>query len=296
MNGPPVTASEKAPFKVNLTLKVVGKRPDGYHLLETLFAFADGGDVLSWEPGGRLELVVRGDFAHVAPLDETNLVMKAASALASHYPEHARRGGTLVLEKVVPAGAGLGGGSADAAAALRLLNRVWQIDSGLDELSELARRLGADVPACLFSRPAWARGVGDKLDFLPAGRPLPMLVVHPGTAVQTASVFNSFSKVYSKACTSWPPTAPHLNDRTFWRNDLEASACSLEPSIAALLVQLREFRDENRDVLAIAMSGSGSACYMLCQNFATIQHLALCLRDLYRDAWIWQGRLISPFV
>jgi 4-diphosphocytidyl-2-C-methyl-D-erythritol kinase len=287
--------AEGAPFKINLMLKVVGKRADGYHCLETLFAFADGGDRLTWRPGGSLRLEVSGPFADAVPPGEGNLVLRAARALADAFPSRAA-GGVMHLEKHIPSGAGLGGGSADAAAALRLLNRVWQIDSALDDLARIAAKLGADVPVCLFRRPAWARGVGNELTFLPVGPDLPLLVLHPARPLATADVFGGFAGPFSSGMTRWPPENLPLRDILAERNDLESAACQREPVIADVLADFKRMSGETENILGFGMSGSGSSCFLVGLPDAALQHLALRLRSKYPLAWLYDGLLKSPFV
>jgi 4-diphosphocytidyl-2-C-methyl-D-erythritol kinase len=287
---------EPAAFKINLMLKVVGKRPDGHHLLETLFAFASDGDVLDWRPGGTLDLTVEGPFASVAPANATNLVLRAAHLLAGQYPQQAKTGGHLTLVKHVPAGAGLGGGSADAAAALRLLNRVWGIGCDLAGLAGLAAQLGADVPVCVYGKPAWARGVGDDLSFLPSGQTLPLMVIFPDVPLSTADVFRSRNAPFSSPEAVWPPENPALSDMPGWRNDLAEPAKRLSPAVADVLARLARMASGNGSVSGFGMSGSGSCCYAVCQSHAAVQHLALQLRSMYPLAWIYEGSLETPFI
>jgi 4-diphosphocytidyl-2-C-methyl-D-erythritol kinase len=287
---------ELAPFKINLALYVTGKRADGYHLLETLFAFADFGDMLSWEPADQLSLAVTGPFAGVAPANDSNLVWRAAEALMKVSPDARNLGGRLCLDKRVPAGAGLGGGSADAAAALRLLNRVWGLGYSLDDLSHLAASLGADVPVCLLSRPAWGRGVGDLLTFLPSGKALPILVIYPGKPVSTPALFSVYKPLYSKTDQHDLLSSPALSDLSGYRNDLEEAACKIEPLVAEVLAYLRRISQGNPNVLATGMSGSGSACFALCRTDSAVQHLETFLRPRYGAAWLHGGKLLSPFI
>jgi 4-diphosphocytidyl-2-C-methyl-D-erythritol kinase len=286
---------ESAPFKVNLTLQITGKRADGYHLLETLFAFADSGDELSWEADDALSLTVLGPFDSVAPATEENLVLRAARALQAEFPARAGLTGKLLLTKNVPAGAGLGGGSADAAATLRLLNRVWGLGLSSEHLSQIAAPLGADVPACVTSRPAWARGVGDDLHDLAVGISLPMLVMFPGVPLSTPTVFSAYKPLFSSP-KKWPPPQPVLADMHNWHNDLQGTAVSLTATLAQVLDDLARMTQEREDVLFTAMSGSGSACFALCRTNFAVQHLATLFQDRYRPAWIWQGNLVSPFI
>jgi 4-diphosphocytidyl-2-C-methyl-D-erythritol kinase len=240
--------------------------------------------------------VVEGEFAQSAPANDSNLVMRAATLLASVYPENAKFGGTLTLQKQVPAGAGLGGGSADAAAALRLLNRVWHIGTNEDSLAGLAAQLGADVPVCIYNQPAWARGVGDDVSLMPAGKSLPLLVIYPGVPLATADVFRSYSPPFSAQSLHWPPSAPDESDMATWHNDLEMPAKTLCPSVTDVLAVLARTGSRDDQMCGFGMSGSGSSCYALCRDYVAIQHLALQLRTMYQPSWVYEGWLQTPFV
>src|SRR5262252_7808990 len=183
----PAAGAEKAPAKVNLTLRVIGRRADGYHEIESLVAFADVGDTLTFSPGGALALSVAGPTAAAAGQIADNLVLKAARALAERV-ERLKLGG-FALSKRLPVAAGLGGGSADAAAALRLLARANGLAPDDPRLFAAARESGADVPVCLEARARVMRGIGDVLS-PPLDFPgLPALLVNPGVAVPTRDVF-----------------------------------------------------------------------------------------------------------
>src|SRR3954452_21959417 len=178
---------EHAPPMVNLTLEVLGRRADGYHLLDSLVVFARAGDRLRFAPGKALSLNVRGLTAKQAgPLDD-NLVLKAANALAAEIPD--LKLGRFTLEKRLPAAAGLGGGSSDAGAALRLLARANGIALGDPRLQKAARRIGADVPVCVDPRPRRMRGIGEVLSAPLTLQKLAAVLVNPGVAVPTRDVF-----------------------------------------------------------------------------------------------------------
>lgn len=226
---------EWAYAKVNLSLKVIGRRPDGYHELETLFAFAEHGDVLSVAEGEGLTLDVTGPFAAGVPRGIDNLVLRAA-ALLGQAP---RRGAAMTLDKRLPVAAGIGGGSADAAAALRLLNRFWGLDLDLRVLAERARGLGADVPACVLSRTILGTGRGEHLTEVEedyAGTPL--LLVNPGVSLSTAEVFRAW------------------DGASGGDNHLLAPALRLVPEIGEVLEALASAPRSG-------MSGSGATCFAL---------------------------------
>jgi 4-diphosphocytidyl-2-C-methyl-D-erythritol kinase len=241
--------TEIAYAKINLALHVRRRRDDGYHELETLFAFADHGDVLTAEPADRLSLEIIGPFSGGLTSGADNLVMGAAAALQSQG-----QGARLVLQKNLPIASGIGGGSADAAAALRLLSRLWAVET---DLLPIAASLGADVPACLYSKTLWGEGIGDELKpFEGCGiAGSPVLLVNPGMACPTGPIFSAWDGV---DCGALDPD--HWIDA---RNDLEAPAIALHPKIADVLSSL----DETRPRLA-RMSGSGATCFALFETVA----------------------------
>jgi 4-diphosphocytidyl-2-C-methyl-D-erythritol kinase len=241
---------ELARAKVNLALHVRGREPDGYHRIETLFAFLEEGDRLRVEEGEGLSLSLEGPFAAQLGLGEDNLVLRAAAALRRRFG--IKRGARLTLEKNLPVASGIGGGSADAAAALRLLDRWWGIGAGEAALIGIARTIGADVPACLLSRTVLGTGRGDVLAEAdrPELRGTPILLVNPGVAVSTAEVFRLWHG---------EDGGPLPVDLKEAQNDLEPLALRLAPAIGEVLESLR--RAEGT-VLA-RMSGSGATCFAL---------------------------------
>jgi len=243
---------ETAFAKINLALHVRGRRADGYHDIETIFAFAEDGDVLGVEPGEALTLEVQGPFACALAEEADNLVLRAARALQKHCDLNS--GAHLILDKRLPVSSGIGGGSADAAAALRLLDRFWKLGLGENVLIEFGRGLGADVAACVASRTAVGRGRGDELspvqEAVKAGTPL--LLVNPGVPVSTAQVFGRWSG---------QDGGPLPSDWTKGRNDLEGPATGLAPAIGEVLDALAGAGGESA-----RMSGSGATCFAL---FAT---------------------------
>jgi 4-diphosphocytidyl-2-C-methyl-D-erythritol kinase len=255
--------AEPAFAKVNLTLRIVGRRADGYHELESLVCFAGVGDRLTLRPGPTLGLDVHGPSADAAGPPDQNLVLKAARALADRVG--ALKLGHFSLLKRLPAGAGLGGGSADAAAALRLLaaaNGLPLIDA---RLGAAALATGADVPVCLDPRPRVMRGVGEVLS-APIDLPrLPALLVFPGTPLATKDVFAALHARGSIAqslpsAPSWERGvgAPDLLEQLAGdRNDLEGAAITRLPLIADVLAALRA----QPGCRLARMSGSGSACF-----------------------------------
>lgn len=250
-----------APAKVNLYLHVTGRRADGYHLLDSLVAFADIGDRLTAEPAGSLSLVINGpEAADLAAIGDDNLVLRAARLLADRAGITADA--ALHLEKHLPVAAGIGGGSSDAAAALLALKRLWRISLDDEALCSLGARLGADVPACLYRRAVWVGGIGERLD--PAG-PLPdagILLVNPRRALPTAAVFAARRGPFGDVGRFGPmPNEPSALARALMpcRNDLTEAAIGLVPEIAAALARLGRLPGS----LLARMSGAGATCFAL---------------------------------
>ena len=240
-------ARELAPAKLNLALHVRGELSDGRHVIETLFVFCTDGDRLSAEAAENITLAVTGPFAgELGELDD-NLVLRAAHALAD--AAQARAGATLILDKKLPVASGIGGGSADAAATLRLLTSLWRIDPHHAEA--VAPTLGSDVPACLLSLPARGEDAGDRLTpiALPEISGTPVLLVNPRVPLPTADVFAGWDGV---------DRGP-LGDWREGRNDLEAAAIALAPQIEAVLSWLGTRPGAN----LVRMSGSGATCFAL---------------------------------
>jgi 4-diphosphocytidyl-2-C-methyl-D-erythritol kinase len=241
---------EVAYAKINLALHVRAREPDGYHSIETLFAFAEDGDCLRVSRADALSLEAIGPFARQLGPTSGNLVLRAAEALQGRY--RMSQGAALTLDKRLPVASGIGGGSADAAAALRLLVRYWGLPAEEHVLYEIAGSLGADVPACLRSEPAFARGRGDKLEPLDAAAltGTPLLLVNPGVPLSTARVFAGWDGM---------DRGPLGKDFLVARNDLEGPACVAAPVIREVLELLASLQG----VTLSRMSGSGATCFAL---------------------------------
>ena len=238
--------AEPAPAKLNLALHVRGKLPGGRHAIETLFAFCVDGDRVEVEPGGSLTLTIGGPFAAGLGVED-NLVLRAAQALAD--AAGVERGAALHLDKRLPVASGIGGGSADAAAALRLLTRFWSIDPS--HATAVAPMLGADVPACLLSMTARGTGAGDRIELVAAPdlAGTPVLLVNPRQPLATGDVFGRWDGVDGGPLTDWREG----------RNDLERPALSLVPEIGEVLNWLRG----RPGTTFVRMSGSGATCFAL---------------------------------
>jgi 4-diphosphocytidyl-2-C-methyl-D-erythritol kinase len=275
--------AEKAPAKVNLTLCVLGRRADGYHDIQSLVAFAAVGDALTFKPGDDLALTVGGPTAAAAGDVADNLVLKAARTLAERVA--GVRLGRFTLSKRLPVAAGLGGGSADAAAALRLLARANALSPDDPRLMQAARATGADVPVCLDPRPRRMRGIGDILSD-PLNLPrLFAVLVNPGVAVATADVFAALAAPPAgQSVPAAEPLGPAalLAEIAGGRNDLEAPAIELEPAIADVLAVLRKLPG----CRLARMSGSGPTCFGLFDSSRAASAAARTLRVGYPAWWV----------
>jgi 4-diphosphocytidyl-2-C-methyl-D-erythritol kinase len=287
----PAARAERAPAKINLTLRVVGRRADGYHELESLVVFAGVGDSLTFTPGRALALTVDGPTAAASGSPDDNLVMKAARALADRV--EGLKLGRFALTKRLPVAAGIGGGSSDAAAALRLLARVNRIDASDARLAQAARAVGADVPVCIDPRPRVMRGIGEVLSEPLALPKLPAVLVNPRVSVPTKDVFAAL-RARLEGCQGKGPGAV-FDSRPRWkvtelvealaedRNDLEAPAVEIAPVIAEVLADLRALKG----CRLARMSGSGATCFGL---FATAPAAAAAARALRRKHPGWWVR------
>jgi 4-diphosphocytidyl-2-C-methyl-D-erythritol kinase len=284
---------ESAPAKVNLTLRVLGRRADGYHYIESLVAFADIADRLALTPGDALTLTVHGPSAAQSGAQADNLVLKAARALGARVPD--LRAGAFRLEKNLPVAAGLGGGSADAAAALRLLARVNKLAPDDPRLHDAARATGADVPVCLDPRPRLMRGIGDLLSApLPLPQ-LPALLVNPGVTLPTKLVFAGWRPSASapSSAANFAILAKMDSERQLFdwlsreTNDLEAPAIALAPVIVEVLASLRAAAG----CRLARMSGSGATCLALFSSAAETAAAAKNLRAQFAHWWISETML-----
>ncbi|MEK1863855.1 MAG: 4-(cytidine 5'-diphospho)-2-C-methyl-D-erythritol kinase [Rhizobium leguminosarum] len=278
--------SEEARAKINLALHVTGQRPDGYHLLDMLVTFADHGDRLDFMPSPTDEFTLSGRFGETLAGDGgTNLVLKARDLLREAigplaFPVR------IQLEKNLPVASGIGGGSADAAATLRGLTRLWGTSLPEEALAALALKLGADVPMCLASRPLIARGIGEKIEPVPELPVLAMVLANPLKGVSTPEVFRQLATKNNPAL-SLPPSRPLAAD---WlaaiaaaRNDLEPPARELVPEIAAISAMLQA-----NGALLTRMSGSGATCFGIFATMAAAEDAAAALHD-ERPDWYFQA-------
>jgi 4-diphosphocytidyl-2-C-methyl-D-erythritol kinase len=294
----PAALVEKAPGKINLTLRVIGRRPDGYHEIESLVAFAGVADVLGFTPGRILALAVSGPTAAASGKIADNLVLKAAHALVERVV--GLKLGRFVLSKRLPVAAGLGSGSSDAAAALRLLAHANRLARDDPRVMQAARETGADVPVCLDPRPRLMRGVGDILSDPLRLPPLPAVLANPGIAVATKDVFAELRLAPSITNAGGPAAMVEMpgsvKTEVGWggkqaalaaalamdRNDLEQPAIALEPVIADVLAALRQLQG----CQVARMSGSGATCFGLFESARQATAAARSLRAEHPSWWI----------
>jgi 4-diphosphocytidyl-2-C-methyl-D-erythritol kinase len=288
---------EEARAKVNLTLRVVGRRFDGYHDLESVVAFADCADRLTLRPGPELKLATTGPLADACGDADDNLVLKAARLLGERVA--GLRSGTFTLHKILPVAAGIGGGSADAAAALRLLARANGLAPDDARLIEVAKLTGADVPVCVSSQACVMTGIGESLAPLQLPK-LPCVLVNPRVAVATKDVFAAlglrngellvgFADVLQAMV--WPDTGASLED---WveafaasSNDLEAPAMRIQPVIGTAISAL----NATDGAWLARMSGSGATCFAIYENTAEAGRAAEKIRLAHPQWWVHAGTL-----
>jgi 4-diphosphocytidyl-2-C-methyl-D-erythritol kinase len=282
------TVRVAAPAKLNLYLHVVGRRADGYHLLDTLFAFVACGDVVEAASAPALSLAIDGPFAAALADGDDNLVLRAARALDAG----AGRGARLRLTKNLPVASGIGGGSADAAAALIALARLWGLDAPTARLEAIAATLGADVPACLRCASSFGGGTGADLADAPRLPSCGVVLVNPGLALSTPEVFSRRLGAFSQPArfASAPGDATALVDvLRARRNDLTPGAVARAPAIAEVLVAL----ERSEGCLLARMSGSGATCFGLYRDEAAAALAATSLREAQPRWWIAATRLVA---
>jgi 4-diphosphocytidyl-2-C-methyl-D-erythritol kinase len=289
--------SDQARAKVNLTLRVNGRRVDGYHDLESVVAFADCADGLTLAPGPDLDLKMSGPLAQACGDTSDNLVLKAARLLAERVPD--MKAGSFSLDKALPVAAGIGGGSADAAAALRLLAQLNGLALDDPRVVEVAKLTGADVPVCVNSLGCVMSGVGETLE--PLSLPtMPCVMVNPGVPVATRDVFNALGLRNGELLVGatdvllqdrWPDAKASLED---WvealaasSNDLEAPAMRVQPVIGEVISAL----NATNGAWLARMSGSGATCFAIYENTAEAGRAAEQLRRAHPGWWVHAGTL-----
>jgi 4-diphosphocytidyl-2-C-methyl-D-erythritol kinase len=285
------TITEFAPAKINLSLRVGPLGHDGYHPLESLVVFADVGDQLRFAPAPDLTLTTTGPFGAALGEAADNLVLRAARALLAASGKKA--GARITLHKALPVSSGIGGGSADAAAALRGLNRLW--DSGLSDidLENIAQALGADVPVCMQSQTRFMSGRGEVLHDVKSWPVLEAVLVNPGFAVSTAQVFSRFDEMALGENLSGKPFIgtddPNeaISQLQGLENSLMAAASALEPGIATLLTDL----NARPQTQWARLCGSGASCVALASSKEAAAALSATLKATYPQYWVQPVRL-----
>jgi 4-diphosphocytidyl-2-C-methyl-D-erythritol kinase len=274
--------SRSAPAKINLFLHVGAKRADGFHALQSLVAFTEAGDELTFAPALDLSLKIGGPFAAALAPEADNLVLKAGRALQAHTGSE--RGAAIVLSKNLPVASGIGGGSADCAATLRGLAQLWELQLPQETLCEIAATLGSDVPVCVASTPQWMEGRGEILTPLQGVPALPVVLVNPGVGVPTGKVFAALETRRGVAL-PLPPKFKNADALIAYlkttANDLEAPARKIAPAIGDVLDLLAA----QKDVLLARMSGSGATCFALFASEDAAQTAAHAIAQAHRRWW-----------
>lgn len=263
---------EIARAKINLALHVLGRRSDGYHELDSIVAFADVGDHLTFTEAGRFDIEASGPFAKQLPLPEENIVYRAWEAVSAMA--RGIKPVRVSIEKNLPVSAGIGGGSANAAAAVRALLAMNGLQPTAAELNDLALSLGADVPVCIGSISSRMRGIGDRIDSLPNFPILHALLVNPNVAVPTPQIFAALG--LAKGASFGSPVTG--KDIALWRNDMTSAAVSLAPAIADVLQAL----NGQSNLITARMSGSGATCFGIFESAKAAETAA---QRLARPGW-----------
>ncbi len=277
---------EFAPAKVNLTLAAGPKADDGYHPLQSLVSFADIGDHLTFEAEEFLCLEIKGPFGNALKNEADNLVLRAARALQNRVGQ--KNGARIVLQKELPLASGIGGGSADAAATLRGLNRLWDCRLNTAQMEKLGESLGADVPVCVQGKTRFMCGRGEKLSDITSWPTLYGLLVNPGFAVSTAEVFRRFDAQGSGQVLGKMPlfsaqyTSQALLQLQKYENALSAAACDLKPDIKRLLGRLSEYPQTR----FARLCGSGATCLALTENAQQATEIARSIKKNNPNYWV----------
>ncbi len=266
--------AEVAPAKINLTLHVLGRRMDGYHEISSVVAFADVGDRLTVAAASQNVLSISGPFAADVPLDDGNIIWKAWAHLEAFMPMPQV---SVHLEKNLPVASGIGGGSSDAAAMLRVLLRLSDVTLNAEQVADLAA-IGADVPVCFVGKPALISGIGEKISVLTEMLPPAAVLVNPLVPCSTAAVFAAMGLK--------PGDRRAARARAEWRNDMMAAAIRTQPMISDVLSALHK-----TDLFPVLMSGSGATCFGVAKSYEAAEGTAAALAKLHPDWWVKAARL-----
>lgn len=286
--------TERAPAKINLALHVLRRREDGYHDLESLVVFADLADELEATPAPVDRLTISGPFGQGLGTGGSNLIMRAVAAFRDRWPGTVPPGLHLHLVKNLPVAAGIGGGSADAAAVLRMLWALAGRNSAVTELADLAALLGADVPACLLSCPVLVRGVGEILSPLPQFPALHVVLVNPMVPVATADVFRRLRAHDNYPLPALPEPLTRPAQLGLWldgtRNDLQPPAIKLVGAIGDVIEAL----GQTQGCMLARMSGSGATVFGLYGSSAQAHQAAHEMLKAHPDYWVAAAPLLLP--
>jgi 4-diphosphocytidyl-2-C-methyl-D-erythritol kinase len=285
------TVREFARAKINLFLHVGDKRSDGFHDLESLVVFADAGDVLEFAPADELSLSLAGPFAISLQAESDNLVLRAARALAARAKSSA--GATITLTKNLPVASGIGGGSADAAATLRGLAKLWKLNILAIDLRAIAEELGSDVPVCIESQSAWMEGRGERVTPAPRVPGLAMVLVNPGLAVPTADVFRGLKLRRGTGAVDHASRMAKPGELIAFlkttANDLEAPTRAIAAVIGEVLSEISRMPG----IELWRMSGSGATCFGLFEDAGAAQMAAIALSHSHPKWWVQATRIAS---
>ena len=273
--------SEQAHAKINLALQITGRRPDGYHELDSIVAFADVADILTIAPATEVSISLSGPFANDLPPADENIVLTAWHLLA----DYAGKKDTPLppvkfhLEKNLPVASGIGGGSADAAAALRGLFQYFKLSISSGDLNDLALRLGADVPICLLQKTSRMRGIGENIEPIDIDLPSGIVLVNPRIPTPTSRVFEALGLARGQ---SFGTAISDLDNIKNWRNDLTGPAIKIVPEIAGVLKSL----GSQENIACSRMSGSGATCFGLAENLEKAKNVAAEISMKNPNWWV----------
>ncbi len=280
-----------APAKINLDLRITGRRDDGYHLLDSIVAFTEFGDEIVAELSDSLKIEISGPFAFELDAKDDNLILKAARLLCTAAGVEPNL--KFYLTKNLPVSSGIGGGSADAAAAMKLTRDLLSLDIDDSVFHNIALEIGADVPVCLISETSHMGGIGDEIQKLSLNDELHILLVNPGVSVSTPDIFTHYAasnvdfdsqRQISRCEIHLPLMIGVLKDS---RNSLQASACSLNKEVLGVLSVL----ENAREVLLSRMSGSGATCFALFQSYEDCGSAAVKVRALKENWWVQETKI-----
>ena len=279
--------TERAHAKINLALHIIGRRLDGYHELDSIVAFADVADVLTIAPAAKVSISLSGPFASDLPLGDENIILTAWHLLASFAGKKNTPFSPVEfhLEKNLPVASGIGGGSADAAAALRGLIQYFRISISSGDLNDLALQLGADVPICLLQKTGRMHGIGEIIEPIDTDLPSGIVLVNPRIPVTTSNVFEALGLARSQSFGT--PIGDFSNIRS-WHNDLTAPAIKIVPEVADVLESL----GSQSKIICARMSGSGATCFGLFESLEQAQVAANVISVTHSSWWVTATTLI----